>query len=83
MPAAQRGAEPGRRGVLPQQAVGALLLVVGSHSRNELAGVALGSVALHCAMNAPCPVMVVHPPTTGRRGPSGAAESGTTGTAGG
>ena len=48
------------RVVLLQEAVGALMLVVGSRSRNELTGVALGSVALHCATSAPCPVLVVH-----------------------
>jgi nucleotide-binding universal stress UspA family protein len=45
--------------VLAQQAAGADLLVVGSRSR--LSGMLLGSVALHCVVHAPCPVMVVHP----------------------
>ena len=45
--------------VLVREAEGARLLVVGSRSRNELQGLALGSAALHCVMHAPCPVMVV------------------------
>lgn len=45
--------------VLPRLAEGAALLVVGSHSRSRVAGMLLGSVALHCAAHAPCPVMVV------------------------
>ncbi len=47
--------------VLAQQAAGADLLVVGSRSRSRLSGMLLGSVALHCVVHAPCPVMVVHP----------------------
>lgn len=67
------GAEPIARGtvrvvpveghpgpVLREQAEGARLLVVGSRSRNLLAGVVLGSTALHCVVHGPCPVMVVH-----------------------
>ena len=52
--------------VLERRAEGARLLVVGSRSRNQLEGVVLGSVALHAVMHAPCPVLVVHPPRTGR-----------------
>lgn len=37
------------------------LLVVGSRGRGTLRGLLLGSVALHCAMHALCPVLVVHP----------------------
>ncbi|MCZ2812062.1 MULTISPECIES: universal stress protein [unclassified Modestobacter] len=47
---------------LVQRAAGAELLVVGSRSRNRLPGMVLGSAALHCVVNARCPVMVVHPP---------------------
>ncbi|NYJ08756.1 universal stress protein [Petropleomorpha daqingensis] len=47
--------------VLMDRAQGASLLVLGSRSRNQLAGVVLGSVALHAVMHAPCPVLVVHP----------------------
>jgi nucleotide-binding universal stress UspA family protein len=48
--------------VLVREAAGARLLVVGSRSRNQLEGVVLGSVALHCVMHAPCPVLVVRTP---------------------
>jgi nucleotide-binding universal stress UspA family protein len=58
------------RHVLLHESVGALLLVVGSRSHNELAGVLLGSVALHCATGAPCPVLVVHAPSAGRSRPA-------------
>lgn len=51
--------DPGE--ILVGRAEGAALLVVGSRSRSTLAGTVLGSVALHCALRAPCPVMVVHP----------------------
>jgi hypothetical protein len=37
------------------------MLVVGSRGRGAIRGVLLGSVALHCAMHAPGPVMLVHP----------------------
>jgi len=47
--------------VLLDRSAGAALLVVGSRSRNKLTGTVLGSVALHCAVHATCPVMVVHP----------------------
>jgi nucleotide-binding universal stress UspA family protein len=53
--------------VLVEQSAGAALLVVASRSRSRLPGMLLGSVALHCAVHAPCPVMVVHPETAGRR----------------
>jgi nucleotide-binding universal stress UspA family protein len=47
--------------VLVHRARSADLLVVGSRGRGAFRGLLLGSVALHCAMHAPCPVMVVHP----------------------
>jgi nucleotide-binding universal stress UspA family protein len=47
--------------VLLQRARGAQLLVVGSRGRGAIRGLLLGSVALHCAMHAPGPVMLVHP----------------------
>ena len=47
--------------VLVEQAEGASLLVVGSRGASRLAGLALGSVALHCLVHARCPVMVVRP----------------------
>jgi nucleotide-binding universal stress UspA family protein len=53
--------------VLVQRSAGAAVLVVGSRSRSRLPGMLLGSVALHCVVHAPCPVMVVHPAATGRR----------------
>jgi nucleotide-binding universal stress UspA family protein len=50
--------------VLVRRAEGAELLVVGSRSRSRLAGMLLGSVALHCVVHGSCPVMVVHPETS-------------------
>ncbi|MGY2002621.1 universal stress protein [Blastococcus sp. SYSU DS1024] len=47
--------------MLARRAAGADLLVVGSRSRNTLTGMVLGSVALHCVIHAPCPVLVVRP----------------------
>jgi nucleotide-binding universal stress UspA family protein len=47
--------------VLVDRAAQADLLVVGSRGRGAFRGLLLGSVALHCAMHAACPVMVVHP----------------------
>ena len=47
--------------VLVHRAASADLLVVGSRGRGEFRGLLLGSVALHCAMHAACPVLVVHP----------------------
>lgn len=47
--------------VLLRRARPADLLVVGSRGRGAFRGLLLGSVALHCAMHAPCPVLVVHP----------------------
>jgi nucleotide-binding universal stress UspA family protein len=46
--------------LLVEQARGADLLVVGSRGRGAARSVLLGSVALHCATHAPCPVLVVH-----------------------
>jgi nucleotide-binding universal stress UspA family protein len=43
---------------LVRHAEGADLLVVGAHSRSALAGILLGSVALHCVLHARCPVLV-------------------------
>jgi nucleotide-binding universal stress UspA family protein len=50
--------------VLVHRGQSADLLVVGSRGRGAFRGLLLGSVALHCAMHAPCPVMVVHPRRT-------------------
>jgi nucleotide-binding universal stress UspA family protein len=46
---------------LVRQADDADLLVVGSRGRSGVRSALLGSVALHCAAHAPCPVVVVHP----------------------
>lgn len=54
--------EGAARDVLVERTRDAALLVVGSQGRGEVRGLLLGSVALHCAMHAICPVMVVHPP---------------------
>jgi nucleotide-binding universal stress UspA family protein len=51
--------------VLLQRAQAAQLLVVGSRGRSAMRGLLLGSVALHCAMHAPGPVMLVHPRRSG------------------
>lgn len=45
--------------VLVRQAEGAELLVVGGRGGGALRGLLLGSVALHCAVHARCPVLVV------------------------
>ena len=43
-------------------AKGADLLVVGSRGHHALSGLLLGSVGLHCATHAPCPVLIVRTP---------------------
>lgn len=48
--------------VLVGRAEDANLLVVASHGHGTLRGLLLGSVALHCAINSPVPVLVVRPP---------------------
>jgi nucleotide-binding universal stress UspA family protein len=48
---------------LVQRSEDAALLVVGSRGRSALRSTVAGSVALHCAVHARCPVVVVHPPT--------------------
>ena len=48
---------PGR--VLLDEAQGAIMLVVGSQGRGELAGMLLGSVSHQVLHHAPCPVTVV------------------------
>lgn len=50
------------RDVLVDAARGADLLVVGSRGRAGWAALLLGSVALHCITEAPCPVAVVRSP---------------------
>jgi nucleotide-binding universal stress UspA family protein len=66
--------------VLVHRARPADLLVVGSRGRGAFRGLLLGSVALHCAMHAPCPVLVIHPQwsrrTAGKRRPDRATADG-------
>ncbi|WP_448628140.1 universal stress protein [Geodermatophilus sp. URMC 64] len=45
---------------LVQRSEGAALLVVGSRGRGAVRSTVAGSVALHCAAHARCPVVVVH-----------------------
>jgi nucleotide-binding universal stress UspA family protein len=47
--------------VLVEQAAEADLLVVASRGYGEFRGQVFGSVALHCVVHAPCPVLVVRP----------------------
>jgi nucleotide-binding universal stress UspA family protein len=59
--------------VLTERSLAAHLLVVGSRGRGAFRALLLGSVALHCAVRAECPVMVVRavadrPATTERSG---------------
>jgi nucleotide-binding universal stress UspA family protein len=61
-PTAQRLALRGQAGaVLVEQAADADLLVVASRGHGEFWGLVFGSVALHCVVHAPCPVLVVRP----------------------
>jgi nucleotide-binding universal stress UspA family protein len=46
---------------LVERSDGAALLVVGSRGRGAVRSAVAGSVALHCAAHARCPVVVVHP----------------------
>ncbi|MBA3907335.1 MAG: universal stress protein [Pseudonocardiales bacterium] len=46
---------------LIEQARGADLLVVGHRGRGGFASAMLGSVSLHCVLNAACPVTIVRP----------------------
>jgi nucleotide-binding universal stress UspA family protein len=50
---------------LTQRSEGADLLVVGSRGRGAVRSALLGSVALHCAVHASCPVLVVRPEPSG------------------
>ncbi|MCU1613166.1 MAG: universal stress protein [Frankiales bacterium] len=47
--------------VLVEQAAEADLLVVASRGHGEFRGLVFGSVALHCVLHAPCPVLVIRP----------------------
>lgn len=44
--------------MLIEAAAGAELLVVGSRGHGTVRGLLLGSVGLHCATHAPCPVLI-------------------------
>ncbi len=48
--------------VLVGAARDAALLVVGGHGQGAVRGLLMGSVALHCVLSGPCPVMVVPEP---------------------
>jgi nucleotide-binding universal stress UspA family protein len=48
--------------VLPEAAIGAELLVVGSRGRGAFAGMLLGSVSQHCVQHPTCPVVVIPAP---------------------
>jgi nucleotide-binding universal stress UspA family protein len=54
--------------VLVEQAAEADLLVVASRGHGEFRGLVFGSVALHCVVHAPCPVLVIRP--AARRAPA-------------
>lgn len=53
---------------LIEQSEGADLLVVGSRGHGAFIGMLLGSVSLHCATHARCPVVIVHPEAEGAAG---------------
>ncbi|MBN1092987.1 universal stress protein [Blastococcus sp. TML/M2B] len=53
--------------VLVAAARGARLLVLGGHGQGAVRGLLMGSVALHCVLSGPCPVMVVPEPHEGGR----------------
>ncbi len=52
--------------VLLQESQDADLLVVGSRGHGGFASMLLGSVSIHCALHASCPVTVVHSPEAHR-----------------
>jgi nucleotide-binding universal stress UspA family protein len=53
--------------VLIMESHGADLLVVGSRGHGGFTSMLLGSVSMHCAMHASCPVTVVHSPEAHRQ----------------
>jgi nucleotide-binding universal stress UspA family protein len=56
----ERTLEPGNPAeILVEASRGASLLVVGSHGRGGFRGMLIGSVSMHCAQQAHCPVLVV------------------------
>lgn len=58
--------------VLVEAAKDAALLVVGGHGQGAVRGLLMGSVALHCVLSGPCPVMVVpEPQGSGRHASDG------------
>ena len=56
----ERTLEPGNPAeILVEASHGASLLVVGSHGRGGFRGMFMGSVSMHCAQQAHCPVVIV------------------------
>jgi nucleotide-binding universal stress UspA family protein len=48
--------------VLVERAQGADMLVVGSRGLGDVSQMLLGSVSHHCAVHAPCPLVIIHTP---------------------
>ncbi|MEA2578125.1 MAG: hypothetical protein QOD78_1713 [Chloroflexota bacterium] len=64
--------DPGESIVSAAEAEGVDLVVVGTHGRGTIGRFILGSVSDHVVRNAPCPVLVVRPPSRGTDRPAAA-----------